>query len=343
MSQNAPKMMIPRLLSFFRTKSQDALSAILKKPGKILLIKQSERLGNIILMNSSINALRNAFPESRIDLILPAAYSEIMKSNSGVNDIIPLYKRKFIVQPWKLLSLITVIRHQRYDLAIDCSDVNSHSSTGAAYTLLSGACFTAGWKISNNAVYDIEVTRYSEIIHASDMYLRLFSGIFGRRLEGQPFFSQVSKHPNLEANIIGINCGGRGPKRWPLERFIEVGSKLVSRGFKVELILGPEEENLRGLLNKNLPDGCSLLPLLSLMKLMERIKSYKLFISSDTGPMHLAWCLRVPVLAIFLDSEIDKFKPLSPGSAAIDGTHGVKLDEVIDSAIKILTSDKVPV
>jgi ADP-heptose:LPS heptosyltransferase len=336
MSLTTSRMKLPAILGALRNRS---MMIDFKRPQKILLVKQSERLGNIVLLNAAISGLVNVMPDTKIDLMLPAAYADIMSANDRINHIIPALKREYILKPWKLAGLIRLIRHQHYDLAIDCSDVNSHSSTGALYTLLSGAKITAGWKTGDNRVFDIEVERYGNIVHASEMYLKLFSGILKREIVGEPYFNLKAKEAPKEPPIVGINCGGRGFKRWPLADFIKVGARLGSMGYNIEFILGPEEESLRA--DFNSPANCRLLPLLPLPKLMEAIRSYSLFISSDTGPMHLAWSLRVPTIAIFLDSELDKFKPLSPGSLAINAKDGVSADEVAEIAIKILKSTKV--
>jgi ADP-heptose:LPS heptosyltransferase len=264
-----------------------------------------------------------------------------MRANSRINAIIPVYKREYILHPWKLAGLIRKIRRNRYDLAIDCSDVNSHSSTGAIYTILANASQTAGWKMGQRKIFDIEVGRYPEIVHANRMYLRLFSGIFGDELDGLPYFNNIDGVAINNKAVIGINCGGRGSKRWPLEKFVEVGKYLSTQGFEVEFILGPEENGLRSTFNRNLPERCRLLPPLSLSELMKTMNSYRVFISSDTGPMHMAWCLRVPTIAIFLDSELEKFKPLSPGSVAIDGQKGIEPEAIAEIAVNIVKSGKV--
>jgi ADP-heptose:LPS heptosyltransferase len=344
MSPRASKMLIPVILSVLKSgHNRPGSQFSAEKATKVLLVKQSERLGNIVLMNSAIAGLAARYPHLKIDLLLPAPYAEVMGANSYINKIIPVYKREYIVRPWKLSGLIRTLKRCNYDLAIDCSDVNSHSSTGAAYTLLSAARLTAGWKMFERQVFDIEIERYTEIVHASQMYQKLFSGIFGGEIDGKPYFNNIYKTGSLNKTIIGINCGGRGSKRWPLEKFIEVGKILSAQGFEIEFILGPEENNLRGGLNNNLPTNCHLLLQLSLPDLMKVMSSYKAFISSYTGPMHLAWCLKIPTIAIFLDSELDKFKPLSPGSVAIDGQRGVEPKEVADLAANIVKSGRVTV
>lgn len=334
----ASKALIPTLLRTVMPNSDDAeRQMVLADPHKILLIKQSERLGNIVLMNSGISGLARAFPGIKIDLLLPAGYVDVMKGNAHINKIIPIQKRQYIYMPWNLIRLIARLRACRYDLAIDCSDVHSHSSTGASYALLSGARLVAGWKTGEKQLFDIEIPRYSEQVHASEMYVKLFSGIFGKKICGEPYFDNFpARSNNQTGSVIGINCGGRGTKRWPLENFVKVGSQLATSGLKVDFILGPEEKPLREQLRRSLPYNCDLLPLMPLAKLMNIIGSYRVFISSDTGPMHLAWCMKVPTIAIFLDSELDKFKPLSSGSVAIDGQSGVAPEKIITCALDIL-------
>ncbi len=340
MPPKASKMAIPIFLSAIGSRRNQPDGCFSGERGhKVLLVKQAERLGNIILMNSAISALGSKYPNLKIDLMLPAPYAEIMTANSHINAIIPVQKKEYFTRPWKLVRLVRSLRSAKYDLAIDCSDVNSHSSSGAAYALLSGAKVVAGWKSANRRIFDIEIKRYSDIVHATQMYLRLFSGVFGVMLDGDPYFDKI-----ISANkgdIIGINCGGRGPKRWRLEKFIELGKELSVRGNPVDFILGPEEIALRADLQQNLPMGCRLLPLMPLPELMKTINSYKVFISSDTGPMHLAWCLGVPTIAIFIDSELEKFKPLSPGSVAIDMKNGIEPKEIAELVARIPKMGKV--
>ncbi len=342
MAISAPKMMVPTILGFFRKRAIPGGQAALATSSRILLVKQSERLGNIVLMNAGISAISNAFPQARIDLILPASFAGVMAANSSVDRIIPIEKKKYITRPWLLIGMLRDLRARKYDLAIDCSDVNSHSSTGAAYTLLSGARFTAGWKMTERSIFDIEIPRYSELLHATEMYEKLFSGVFGQVIKGRPYFTQPLRQPTEAIPIVGINCGGRGSKRWPLANFVEVGRRLAAEGYSVEFILGPDEVGIRANLENSLSSGCRLLPLMSLPMLMEKMKMYKLFVSSDTGPMHLAWSLGIPTIAIFLDSELPKFRPLSPGSEALDGKDGISPEVVYEKSMTVLRAGRVP-
>lgn len=336
-------MLVPAIIRRFTSVANKMeIADIRDNPGRILMVKQSERLGNIILLNAAISAIKDNFPECKIDLLLPAKFASVMENDDRINGIIRIFPKKYISRPWSLLRLIRDIRKRPYDLTIDCSDVNSHSSTGIAYSLLSGARITAGWKIGEKRIFDIEIERYSESAHASEMYLKLVSGIFRKELSGHPYFNLIANRTLKNYNVIGINCGGRGEKRWPLENAIKLGSLLSEKGMSVEYILGPEEEKLRDRFGNDKKLNNQLLPLMSIKELKMAIGKYAVFVSSDSGPMHLAWALKVPVIAIFLSSEIEKFKPLSPGSVAIDGANGVLPQEVFKKTMEILNSKGIP-
>ena len=340
MLSNMSKKLVLGLLRFLRSNPSGGVEQE-KDRFNILLVKQSERLGNIVLLNSAINAVKTEFPSARIDLLLPDKFSSLMDDNR-INRVIDVQKRAYIVRPWRLISLIRTLRASAYDLAIDCSDVNSHSLTGAVYALLSGASRTAGWKTGQDSLFDIEIPRYGETIHASEMYLRLFSGIFDRPMQGGPYFPDTRSDSGSKKPLIGINCGGRDSKRWPPENFIELGRKFSNKGISFEYILGPDEEKTRSYFENNLPEHGRLLPLTPISELKALFRRYTLFVSSDTGPMHLAWSLRIPTLAIFVDSELEKFKPIAPGSVALDARDGIEVETVFDHSMKIVQAGEVP-
>ncbi len=337
-------MLVPAIIRRFTSvANKKELADIRDNPGRILMVKQAERLGNIILLNSAISAIKNNFPACKIDLLLPAKFASVMENDERINGIIRVFPKKYISRPWSLWRLIRDIRKRSYDLTIDCSDFNSPSSTGIAYSLLSGARAKAGWMIGARKFFDIEIERYSGPAHASEMYLKLISGIFRKELSGSPYFDHGSYGKPGNSTVIGINCGGRGKKRWPLENAIKLGSLLSEKGISIEYILGPDEEELREKFENDIKLKNQLLPLMSIKELKATICKYWVFISSDTGPMHLAWALKIPVVAIFLMSEIEKFRPLSPGSAAIDGAGEVSPQEVFDKTMEILNNKGIPV
>lgn len=99
--------------------------------------------------------------------------------------------------------------------------------------------------------------------------------------------------------LILINPGaGWGAKRWPAERYAEVARGLRDLGLRALLNYGPgEEELVRSV--EAASGGTALAIRCSITELIALTRRASLFIGGDTGPLHLAAALRVPVVAIF--------------------------------------------
>jgi heptosyltransferase-1 len=96
-----------------------------------------------------------------------------------------------------------------------------------------------------------------------------------------------------------LNPGaGWGAKRWPAERYGEVARALAAAGVHPIINYGPGEEDLARETEK--ASGGTAKPLLcSITELIALTRQAKLFVGGDTGPLHLAAALGIPVVAIF--------------------------------------------
>jgi ADP-heptose:LPS heptosyltransferase len=137
-----------------------------------------------------------------------------------------------------------------------------------------------------------------------------------------------------EDSLIGINLGGTGEKRWDIKHFTELGKWLKEReNLKLIYIWGPEEEELV----KNLKIAEVLHEILPLSKLSALLQRCNLFISSDSGIMHLATAVGTPTLAIFINSDPVKFGPKGYKNKIISKIGGkIELKEVFEEACKMV-------
>ena len=101
------------------------------------------------------------------------------------------------------------------------------------------------------------------------------------------------------ADFAILNPGaGWGAKRWPAERYGQVARKLAENGLRSILNYGPGEENLAREAEAA-SEGAAKALKSSITELIALSRRARLFIGGDTGPMHLAAALAVPVVAIF--------------------------------------------
>ena len=123
-----------------------------------------------------------------------------------------------------------------------------------------------------------------------------------------------------QAPIVALNPGAfYGPaKRWPPSRFAELAGRLHEAGYQV-LIVGSHEE--RPIANEIARKAKAAPAVLSgettLRQLISLISQVSLFITNDSGPMHIANALQVPVVAIFGPTDFRVTGPFQEPSAIV--------------------------
>jgi heptosyltransferase I len=149
-----------------------------------------------------------------------------------------------------------------------------------------------------------------------------------------------------------LNPGaGWGAKRWPAERFGEVARSLSAIGITPFVNSGPGEGDLlESVLHAS--KGTAVPAQASMTELIALTRRARLFIGGDTGPLHLAAALRIPVVAIFGPTDPARNGPYgtrsivlrsqesltsySRNSDADEGLLSIGADKVIEAARKIL-------
>jgi heptosyltransferase II len=119
--------------------------------------------------------------------------------------------------------------------------------------------------------------------------------------------------------IFGLNPGAEyGPaKRWPIERFIASAREIQQQTNCAWILFGgPNDAEFTNQIQSALGSGSAILNLAgktSLRELMCLLKQCRVFLTNDTGPMHVAAALGVPVVAIFGSTSAPLTGPISSG------------------------------
>jgi len=117
-----------------------------------------------------------------------------------------------------------------------------------------------------------------------------------------------------------LNPGaGWGAKRWPVERYGQVAKELAKDGLCSLINYGPGEEEL-AVAVEDAGAGAARKISCSISELIALTRRARLFIGGDTGPMHLAAALKIPVVAIF--------GPTNPARNGPFGTRSIVLRSV---------------
>lgn len=298
---------------------------------KILVIFWSG-IGNIILFMPTLRAIRKGFPNAEITLLLKDKGSkDIIKDSRFYNNIVFYQNSR---RKWKRLflqlRLIYNLRKYKYDLIITTFESQGYKMACMAYGI-SGKCRmgfrTDKWYdrlYSNLLEYhpkQHEIDRHLTIAHSLGIkFIKKDLEIFISKEEER--FAEITLEENglSEQNIIiGIHPGSSDnllKKRWLPERFAQVADYLSEKYGANIIIFGGSNEIY--LAQKVVSFMKVSIPIILVGKTTIRqtaavIERCNLFISNDSGLMHVSAAVKIPVVAIFGPTGPIKNAPLGEG------------------------------
>ncbi|MBN1467406.1 MAG: glycosyltransferase family 9 protein [Fusobacteriaceae bacterium] len=275
----------------------------------ILLIRQDNRIGNILFITSLINLIEEEL-HIKPDVILGEKFNDILKNNPKINNILIYSQKKFLKNPILFFKFIKNIKRCHYDLVIDCKNVFSFNN--ALLTLFSNSQLKIGFKnlYSDKYLdYAVEVNDFQNL-HETEYLALAFKNYFNidRKVPKMSYYlNENIEKPILdeEKKKIGIHIGGRGSKSLNVDLINNILSKF--KEFDIKIIYGPDELEKVKLLkdNKNVE---KIFPN-SIDSLASLINSLDIFITPDTGPLHIASALNKNIIALFAGDDFHRYGP----------------------------------
>jgi len=288
---------------------------------KRILIVRTDRIGDVVLSTPVIKAIRDNYPTAYIAMMVSPFTSEIVEGNPYLDEVIIYDKLTKHRSFWGSLKFSFKLRKKRFDLAIILHPTNRvHLVTFFAripkrigYNRKLGLLLTdrlnhtkhLGQK--HELEYNLDLVRYLGI-EPEDK--NLFMPI---KPQSEAWVEEMLKKEGITKTdkLVAIHPGASCPSKiWPVERFAEVANKLIEKyGFKVIIISGPKDISLGQKLTNYLHyRAVNLSGQTSLSQLASLLKRCSLFISNDSGPVHIASAVGTPVISIFGRNQ----KGLSP-------------------------------
>ena len=297
---------------------------------KILIIRFSS-LGDIVLTSPVIRSLKQKFPKSQIFFLTKSRYHDLLKNDPNIFSLIefdPKEKHKGISG---FLKLVEELKTFNFDLVVDLhANLRSFLIRHLLKTKLK-IKYNKRWFTRFLLVHFKFI--HVKSIHTVDSYLKALKKIGVNSSEKDPeiFLDQESENflkdflveKNIEKDniMVGIHPGARWKtKRWNEEKFTQI-CRILNQKPKVKIILFGDRNDQELIekisspaLNRKLFKAVNL----PLNKFMSLIKRCDCFITNDSGPMHIASALGVPVVAIFGPTHTKLgFSPLGPESMVL--------------------------
>jgi ADP-heptose:LPS heptosyltransferase len=283
-----------------------------------ILVVRSGAIGDVVMTTPFLKSLNLKFPKAEIVYLVGEWSKSILSGNKSIDKVISfdddiVYKKKL----FKLIKLICLIRKEKFDLCYILDKSYHWSILGWLFKIkfrVGFDRFGEGFANNKNVFYDgskYEVDYNLELIDGSDSSMEI---VLDKK--DIKFAEGFVKKKKLNG-FIGIAPGGaKNPgqemsiKRWPLEKYISLIEKLCLNN-KIVLFGGPGdkeivEEIMLKVKNENL---INVVGKTSLKQAAALIKKSKLFITHDSGLMHIAASTGVKQIVLFGPTPSHRFAP----------------------------------
>lgn len=320
-----------------------------------LLVLQLADIGDVVLASAFLRELRQLFPQAWIGLIVQPSIYNLVEKCPYVNEVLAFEWRRGT--DWRAArrghllwwfraasSAARMLWKRRIDMAIS-PRWNNDSCQAASLIFMYAS--GAPWRISyvnaptgnkggvKSAVDRLvthgpirgfpkhEVDRQVDILRSLgakivDTHLELWTST-----DDECFVRQVIEASGIRAGdaVIGFAPGAGWPKRrWPVDRFIELGRWLQERYQAFIIIFGSEHEQELGAQIERGLQGARTMNLTgktTLRHMAAFARHCWLFVANDSGPMQLATAVAAPVVGLFGPGEYQRFKPWGGKHGAI--------------------------
>lgn len=283
-----------------------------KNDFKRILIVRTDRIGDVLLSTPVIKALRDSYPQAYIAMMVSPYAKEIVEGNPYLDEII-IYDKDYKHKSWmRSIKFSQNLKKRKFDLALILHPTNR----AHLVTFLSGIKRRIGYErklgflLTDRIKHTKQLGEKQESEYAFDLVRYL-----GIEPEAKmPFMPIKQESENWVEELfaaqgiiptdklLGIHPAASCPSKiWPNERFVQVADRLTEKyGFKVIYLSGAKDSALvQKTVQQMRYPAINLAGKTSLSQLASILKRCALFISNDSGPVHIASAVGVPVISIF--------------------------------------------
>jgi lipopolysaccharide heptosyltransferase II len=282
-----------------------------------ILIRSSNWLGDAIMSIPAVRAIKRGRPDAHLTVAAPEKIAPVWKLVPEIDEIVPL--------PTK--SLLKTVRRLNAQPRFDVGIAFPNSLRSAFELLLARVPRRVGYRGHWRAALLNQIVRESKKprppVHHAERYLRIAADCGAETANIElPALSHGSNsagpaRTKPQSLPLGLCPGAEyGPaKRWLPDRFAEVAQKIsIEHNIKWTLFGTRKDVNVGQHIASVLGDRCiNRIGETNLDQLIEELQRCRLLLTNDTGTMHLAALLDVPVVAVFGSTEPVLTRPLGNG------------------------------
>lgn len=294
-----------------------------ERPNRLLVVRL-DTIGDVLLSEPAIAALKRRFPEAAIDLVCGKAGQAVLDGNPHVHEFVrydaPWHaawrgqRVDWLARARSLLDVLRTLRQRRYDAVLELrGDIRD-----IAFAALTGAPVRVGNSARGGRYLLTHDVPAHVDAHRVEWCLQLAAVLGADATPAPPALQLTAEARAAAAELLAdgqpwavLHLGaGFESKLLPARTFGEIADGLAARGYRIAVVGGREDERLvRQLVEHTAAEVLVLAGQLSLVESAAVIERSKLFVGNDSGPMHLAASVGTPIVAFFGPSEPWRYHP----------------------------------
>ena len=289
--------------------------AIDKSTIKKILVRTTNWVGDVVMTLPALEAVGKCFPDCHVSVLAKPWVAPLFDGHPVVNDvIIHNVKKDFFSRISDIFRLSSHIKKHRFDLAI----LFQNAFEAALIAKMAGIKHITGYNtdcrgflLTDHAPMKFDLKKDHQVGYYLDILKHL--GCESEKSDPQLYVSEekMKKADELLESLgikkndilLGLSPGAIfGPaKRWPPDRFASIGDMAVEKWNAKVIVLGSnkELEICNKVSDQMINKPFNLCGMTGLGEAMGIIKRCNFFVTNDSGLMHVAGALKVPLVAIF--------------------------------------------
>jgi ADP-heptose:LPS heptosyltransferase len=330
-------------------------------PRNILVIDFGQ-LGDVVMSLAALRAVRERFPNSRITVAVGKPGVPIVELSGYADatlsvDRVALRDGSTLVSIGRIIKLVTSVRKAKFDFVIDLHSLSETNLLG----FLSGAPYRLYAHRENRSLdylanFKPQPPREDKTRHAAERYLDVLQPLGISNRSHAPYLKTnkaadsavetMLKKARADSNtlLVGLFPGaGNASRRWPMKNYAELADFLI-RNNRVRVIVfsGPEERELISAAKPMFPPDTIFFDKLTIAQLASAQARLTVFVSNDTGPMHIAAAVGTSVVVVMDCPKPHGFIPVGEHHRLIGGQdiNKITVDEVYKAAHELLASNR---
>ncbi len=283
---------------------------------RVLVFRLDNRFGNSILILSLVQSIKKSLPDVCLDVLMTSSYLELYQNHPAIQNIIPYDQKHLFRNPLRFLFLVNHLRKNNYDAVFSSNNPDAFSVSQAIFNRLVTQNRSVGFKWKESARLYSDVVPGNTNIHYAQAQYDLWCHFDKNAKYSPPKLYFLNEDKFTPGCSLLIWLGATGNKILNEELVKSIIRVVEELDIDFTLAAGPHDQHILDLYSKPWRDDIRILNL-DLRGIAEYFMKFKCICMPDTGPMHLVAALGIPLVQVFVDSNIKQYGYRGPNKYII--------------------------